>query len=237
MKKHLRIFISAALLVFTSVAASAQFGIHTAYLNSTLGTSCSSSDKVDNTNRRGLYIGFDYDINLVAGLSVQPGIYYSYIANEIDGNKDLLGNTFEIDHVEHSLFIPVHAKYSFNIVEDILKIYVFAGPTFDFGLSAFDKVEYEGRHVDGELTYNCYSGKVTAKELSSSITDTWENKGKSMQCFNVLVGGGVGLRLVKFLDIKAGYDYGLLNLASKNLRNADVSMRNTQYYVGLGVRF
>ncbi|MDE7126551.1 MAG: PorT family protein [Bacteroidales bacterium] len=243
MKNCLKFLTAACFFAFTAVAASAQFGIHTGYVYTQTDISYKNSNDVSNTLTNGVYLGIDYDINLVAGLSVQPGIFYSYAANEDKTRVNLLGQQFsrEQDHIEHSLLVPVHAKYSFNIVEDILKLYLFAGPTFNVGLSAFDKIEYDGGRIEGDFTYNCYTGKVTVNEgfhdvSSSSFTQDFDNAGKTLQRFDVLVGGGAGLRVVRFLDIKVGYDYGLLNRAAKSYRD-NMSMHASRFYVGLGIRF
>jgi len=237
MRNHFRLVAAASLFVLTAAAASAQFGIHAGYSNSTTDVTYSGSNVIDKLNNHGLYVGFDYDINIVAGFSVQPAVYYSYVAREDENLTDqILGLKYERDYIEHSLMVPVHAKYTFEILPDILNVYLFAGPSFAIGLSALEKAEYDGRRIDGSVTYNYYTGEVYSEGLGSAVTDKWSGKGKTMQRFDVLAGGGIGLRLVRFLDIKAGYDYGLIDRTAKAYKDS-MSMRRSQFYVGLGVRF
>lgn len=240
MRNHFKLLIAASLFAMTAAAASAQFGIHAGYVNSVTNKSFSASELLDQKpTANGLYIGIDYDINLVAGLSLRPGIHYLYTANEEDNRKDASGYGYELDHVEHSILVPVHVKYGFNVIENILGVYLFAGPTFGFGLSAVDRIEYESKTmngVNGNLTYNHYNGKVHGDDLGTAVTDYWKGLGKQMQPFDILVGGGLGLRLVRFLDIRVGYDYGLINRTAKDYRDS-WSQHRYQIYAGLGVRF
>ena len=48
-----------------------------------------------------------------------------------------------------------------------------------------------------------------------------------------MVGGGVGIQVIRFLDIKVGYDYGLVNRYRKEV---DKTVNRGQFYVGVGVR-
>ena len=50
-----------------------------------------------------------------------------------------------------------------------------------------------------------------------------------------MLGGGVGLQVVRFLDIKVGYDYGLVNRLKGTLAENATANRG-QFYVGVGIR-
>ena len=57
-----------------------------------------------------------------------------------------------------------------------------------------------------------------------------------MSRFDVMIGGGVGIDLFKFLTVKAGYDYGLLNRLKGDIAQTS-SMNRSQFYVAVGINF
>ena len=126
------------------------------------------------------------------------------------------------------------ADICFNIIPDrMLRIYVFGGPTFEVGLKSADKLSVAGI---GEISYNYYTGKFSSS--SDEITDIVASSGlfpdqKVYGRFDVMVGGGVGIQVIRFLDIKVGYDYGLVNRYRKEM---DKTVNRGQFYVGVGVR-
>ena len=115
----------------------------------------------------------------------------------------------------------------------MLRLYVFAGPTFEIGLKSADKLSIA---EIGEISYNYYTGKLSSS--SDEITDIVASSGrfpdqKVYGRFDVMVGGGVGIQVIRFLDIKVGYDYGLVNRYRKEM---DKTVNRGQFYVGVGVR-
>ena len=115
----------------------------------------------------------------------------------------------------------------------MLRLYVFAGPTFEIGLKSADKLSIA---EIGEISYNYYTGKFSSS--SDEITDIVASSGlfpdqKVYDRFDVMLGGGIGLQVIKFLDIKVGYDYGLVNRYRKEV---DKTVNRGQFYVGVGVR-
>ena len=63
----------------------------------------------------------------------------------------------------------------------------------------------------------------------------WLPSGK-MKRFDVLMGGGVGLNLLRFITVKGGFDYGLVNRFKDEMADTGV-MNRMQFYIALGVRF
>ena len=56
-----------------------------------------------------------------------------------------------------------------------------------------------------------------------------------MNRFDVLMGGGVGLDLLRFITVKGGFDYGLMNRLKDD--DGGSSLNRLQYYISIGVRF
>ena len=57
-----------------------------------------------------------------------------------------------------------------------------------------------------------------------------------MNHFVVLMGGGIGLNLVKFVTVKGGFDYGLLNRFNEDMADAG-TLNRMQFYISVGVMF
>ena len=231
MKGYLK-FIAIAVAIFAaSIEASAQFGVNISYMNSN-GRPAQWSDK-NQTN--GFTVGIDNELKLIGNfLSIQPGLYYQHLLASDDivdlGSKLYAKNTYS----DYFLAIPLHVKLGFNILPNkMLRLYVFAGPTFEIGLKSADKLSIA---EIGEISYNYYTGKLSSS--SDEITDIVASSGlfpdqKVYGRFDVMVGGGVGIQVIRFLDIKVGYDYGLVNRYRKEV---DKTVNRGQFYVGVGVR-
>ena len=241
MKRNcLKLIAVVAAAVFAGTAAWAQTGIHAGYMNSVNSIKMNSEKYKLTTN--GFYVGVDQDIHLVAGLSIQPGLYYSYLVDKTDKSTKEIGNLKMTSYYEdHHLNVPVHLKYGFDVLPDMLKIYVFAGPTFDVGLLARQKYNVSGsllgKDIDGKLTYNYYTGKVRTNlddDAQNSINPADQESRYSR--FDLLLGGGVGVEALGFLDVKVGYDYGVVNKLKGDAAKAG-SVNRGQFYAGIGIRF
>ncbi|MGN0189343.1 MAG: porin family protein [Candidatus Cryptobacteroides sp.] len=231
--------IAAVLLAGICTTANAQFGIHAGYVNSVTNYKTGSSDS-DPFSTHGFHLGIEYDIDLLGGLSVQPGIQYSYVAAG-DESTEKLGNfkqSDNLDIVEHYLEIPVYLKYTFDFVPEMFGMYLFAGPTFGFGLSSSLIISRSGVE-NSRISYNFYNGKIKSENVTSDLqkfVDQYDDE-KILQPFDILVGGGIGFNLVRHLDLRAGYNYGLIDRMSKNYREDGMSGHRYQIYAGLSLVF
>ena len=54
--------------------------------------------------------------------------------------------------------------------------------------------------------------------------------------FDVLVGGGIGVNIIKFISIRAGFDYGLINRIKGDLADT-ATLNRMQVYVSAGISF
>lgn len=232
MKSYFKLIAVAVAIFAASIEASAQFGVNISYMNSN-ARPVQWSDAKNQTN--GFTVGIDNELKLIGNfLSIQPGLYYQHLLASEDivdlGSKLYAKNTYS----DYFLAIPLHVKLGFNILPNkMLRVYVFAGPTFEIGLKSEDKFSIAG---EGEISYNYYTNKLSSS--SDEITDIVASSGlfpdqKVYGRFDVMVGGGVGIQVIRFLDIKVGYDYGLVNRYRKEV---DKTVNRGQFYVGVGVR-
>lgn len=241
MKKFLNVIAAAAVCLFFAMPLSAKSGVDLSYLNSSYTTRLNGADKsTKGEPMNGFYVGVNNDVMLFAGLSVQPGLYYSYLNST--SSEEAPGFNLTGSYTEHALNVPIHIKYTFDLVP-AFGVYVFAGPTLSLGLSASDKLSVSGdllgQHFNGSVSYNRYSGNVKTNGISDEVVDNTLNQylpsGK-MKRFDVLMGGGVGLNLLRFITVKGGFDYGLVNRFKDEMADTGV-MNRMQFYIALGVRF
>ena len=232
MKSYFKLIAVAVAIFAASIEASAQFGVNISYMNSN-ARPVQWSDAKNQTN--GFTVGIDNELKLIGNfLSIQPGLYYQHLLASEDivdlGSQLYAKNTYS----DYFLAIPLHVKLGFNILPNkMLRLYVFAGPTFEIGLKSADKLSIA---EIGEISYNYYTGKLSSS--SDEITDIVASSGlfpdqKVYGRFDVMVGGGVGIQVIRFLDIKVGYDYGLVNRYRKEV---DKTVNRGQFYVGVGIR-
>ena len=185
MKKIVTIAL-AAIMMLAGTNAFAQLSVGAGYLNSTLNKSYNGT-ALDPETSNGFYVGGSYNIHLVKGLGVAPGIYYSMLAGK---SKTTYGGFTLADHTftEHAINVPVNFNYGIDLRD--VKFLVFAGPTFQYALSSQ------------------YKGQVLGVD---HVVDSFKDMNHSP--FNIYLGGGLGAELAEKLQITVGFDYGLMNIS------------------------
>ena len=219
MKRFFSVIILAALIAAAGTDAFAQFGVNVSYMNSNTWTRSNAGGEPAKMNTNGFAVGIDHNIRIVGNiLSIQPGIYYQHLLKSED-IAEISGLAARDTYMENYLAIPVYLKVGFNILpKNILRLYVFAGPTFEVGLMASNKI------------------KSSSEEFNSLAENYFQTDGQGQYGrFDIMLGGGVGLQVVRFLDIKVGYDYGLVNRLKGTLAENATANRG-QFYVGVGIR-
>ena len=185
MKKIFSIVLAASLMLL-GTQAFAQMSVNAGYLNSTLKTGNTS----DNAN--GAYAGVSFNIPLAGGLGIAPGVYYSMIGSKSGDAASIFGvnisgsSTF----MEHAINVPVYLNYGYELARDT-KIFLFGGPTVQYGLASTVKYDGSVGSASGSRTYSNYDNE-------------------NFNRMNVYLGGGMGFQ-ISALQITVGYDYGMMN--------------------------
>ena len=212
MKKIFAIVLAAAL--FAGTNAFAQLYPGAGYINSTLSGQYNGNAQ-DPVNSNGFYAGASFNVALPGGLAVAPGLYASLITNTSEGGVSLFGvsQNSKSTFTEIALNVPVMANYTYALNRDA-KVFAYAGPTFQLGLSS-------KTHTDA-------SGVISGSSDTDHYADGDFNK------FNIYVGGGVGAEFAKILVV-IGYDYGLMNLYAGSTDNTYYHRANL--HIGVGYAF
>jgi hypothetical protein len=215
MKKLLAtLFVAALALMGTQ--AYAQLSANVGYLNSSAKNPYGiKTDQPSNYN--GFYAGVTYNIPVIAGLCVAPGVYYSFVGGQATKsasvNLPILGTISQSatkTYTEHALNGAINLNYGFDISRDT-RVFLFAGPTFQYGLSSQISVKGEGVIND------------------KNTTDLYEN---TYNRFNIFLGGGAGFEVAN-IQVTVGYDYGLLDMS----KDTDVKTNRSGLKLGVGFLF
>ena len=222
-------------------------GITFGYVNSNYRTLELATDEATTSAMlHGFTLGLTKDFTLLPhALYFQTGVNYGYQndpRNEsyripyTDVSVRLVG-----DREEHYLGIPLRLKYDLHLL-DRLGLTFDAGPTLFMGLSS--KYKYKTKLTDNVLAvdYNLYNGKSDASGTSSIFDlENWMRmsgmypEGR-LGRFDVMLGASVGANFFHILEVRVGYDYGLLNRYRKDI--ADMySMHRGQFTFSAGIRF
>ena len=206
MKKFFSILLAASLMLL-GTQAFAQMSVNAGYLNSTLKTG-----NADPSTANGAYAGVSFNVPIAGGLAVAPGVYYSMITSK---STAALGTIFTGSgtFMEHAINVPVYVNYGIDLARDT-NVFIFGGPTLQYGLSFTVKYDANVAGVSGSSTHNNYDN------------DNYNR-------MNVYLGGGIGFQ-VSAIQITVGYDYGMMNQIKGD--NAPKSHRSN-LKLGLGFVF
>lgn len=192
--------IFAATLLLVGTEAYAQLVPGVGYLLS-LETSNTSSDS-ETTPFHGFYAGVSYNIPIVAGLSVAPGLYANMLFR--NGHEEyregFAGLYLQGSYREFALNVPVNVAYSIELAGD-MAIRFFAGPVFQYGLMS--KTNYSGSLTIPGVSV---SGGKTIKHYDSETIEIYRRNP-----FNIYLGGGIGFQAGDLL-FTVGYDHSLLDV-------------------------
>lgn len=217
MKKLYALVLGAALL-FAATDASAQLSIGVGYLGTTLAGTFNGV-KQDNEFCNGIYMGAGLDLPLVEdALAVTPGLYLNVLSDR--GVLAMNGATLQAKFTEVALNIPVYLSYGLEV--GYSRLFVFAGPTFQCGITSRYK-------VDGSVVVPA-SWKVITED---GVIDNYSEFDYSR--WNIYLGGGVGADLNETLRVTAGFDYGMLNLYKGDVPNTKYN--RYLFKIGIGYLF
>jgi hypothetical protein len=167
---------------------------------------------VKTQNRTGFYAGINTSIPLGAGVSVEPGIYYTQKGYEMVGDFAIKGAEFlganakaklQNDYID----VPVLIK------ADLGGFQVFGGPQFSYLASS--------------------KLKATASVLGFSLLNETMDTKDQFNTWDMGLMGGVGYQFKNGFNVNASYNYGL----GKVDANKNVNGYNNGFKVGVGIRF
>lgn len=239
--KSIILAVAVACAAILSQEAKAQFRVGLGY---SLGADKMKFDNtINKTKLHGFNIAASYNFNLLedswGNLGIEPGIMYNFVS---EGTKDTeAGITVKESTNEHYLDIPVNVKYGYDIVPEIFGAYVFAGPVFSFGVASQTNFSISGKagnnSFKGEAVIHNYSGKVTSSDLSGPFLDeiNKQAQGTEYGWFDFKIGIGLGLKIVESIDIRLGYNFGLVNRYTGDTKG--LKHKTDLLYVGLGYNF
>lgn len=243
MKRLFFIVAVAVSVLFVSAAdASAQFKIGFGY---SLADNIQRSKIGDNDPDRDTYHGFlvnaVYDWEFLYGswgnFGMMTGLNYEYLT---DGQRTKLKNfNARILLEEHYIDIPVMFKYGYDCVPGIVGVYVMAGPTFSFGVASRTEWYVSGKEgkneIDGNIKYNNYTGKVTSNRVPDYIVPLTQGM-TDYGWFDVKLGIGAGIDLFDAVEIKFGYNWGLVNRYKGDTAKI-IDRKSNQFYLTLSYCF
>lgn len=205
-----KLILSLAIAAIAAGSAMAQVSVGAGYLNQTSKSSLSESSSSKGSSD-GFYVGAAFSCPIIAGLSVDPGVYYGFLTSSTDVN--IAG--FELANGKtqsHYLMIPIDLRYSFHAL-DFLDVFALAGPRFNVGLAS----------------------TTTVSALGDAVEQKIDNYGEnsSLQRFDFGLGVGIGFDLFQMVRIKVGYDWGLLDV---NKTDA-ITTNNSMLHAGVAFLF
>ena len=215
-----------------------------------------------NEQLNGFYIEASYDwefASLGSGdFILQPGVrYYCLTQKVLHSKSDIKDNS---DHYkanvinrisDHLLDIPVNVKYAYDFIPGTLKAYAFAGPTLSFGLAATEVTRSMAYSSDSDKVteytnverLNKYTGRYYQKTYNSGTKSYEIEKGKDDEykdynMFDLKLALGLGVTIMENIDIKFGYNIGLLNRSSiKEQKSTKYTANTNIMYFGVAYNF
>lgn len=221
-----KFFVIAALLL-TGFTASAQLNVGAGYMWDFWSLK-DGSQKDGTYNMSGVYAGLSYNINIVEGLGIAPGAYFSWatgVMRDENGNKaqdTISGITGKIGTTDMELTVPVHITYSMDLGAG--KAFAYLGPAFQYGLSMKTWTKFSAKNS----AHNEISENLFAKDKDSGV--------RLYNPFDVKLGVGFGYNW-KFIQANVGFDFGFLNRAKTSSNDNDGSYKMNANAVHAGVAF
>lgn len=183
-----RILSVVAMMLITLSISAQSFGIQAGYVNS-------SSTVNNSTDWDGFQVGVVTESNLIGNLDLHYGVLYNLL---LDSNENtVLGITTKSAYTGHFVDVPVQAQFTLPVGP--INVFAFAGPTLNVSIDQKTKVSIGS----SETTVNHHD------------IDTNNDDKKDLSRFDVKLGVGAGVGYSN-LELRVGYDWGLLDLNSLN---------------------
>ncbi len=206
----------------------------------------------------GAKLGVDYDIHVKGRFYITPGLYWSYrSAYDYESVRKSVSVHIDSGMHEHSLDVPVHVKWKFDLNPDRLGMYVFLGPTLSCGLSSnvnMDMMcswtETGWNYSSPKLMritgrYNNYTGRpsfesnwdsMSSSKLNTIVREAIEAVGYRYNRFEARFEVGCGFIFKEHYELAMGFDLGFTDrLRGEVSREASELWQS--FHVGFRYRF
>ena len=224
-------------------------GLTFGYTHSSYRTTDWATDEVvTSAGLDGFFAGITKDLSIIPRkFYFQTGVDYIYQNDERNETVTVAGLDAGLrivgDRTEHYMAVPLRLKYSVPLT-DRIGLDIDAGPTLLLGLSS--KMKYRTRFADGVstgVTYNIYKGemdkanmKVDRWDIAQWINGTGMLPEGRLRRGDITMGASVGADFFNVMEVRMGYDWGLVNRYRKTVTE-DLIMRRGQFTLSVGVRF
>lgn len=203
--------ILAASMMLVGLNAFAQMSVGAGYVNSDQRFRLKKDSKPEVGNLSGFYAGGEYNIDLMKYISIAPGIQYEFLASK---ESQFLGIKSKLQ--EHYVNVPVNVRFNFPLAND-LRLFAFGGPTLSCGIVSKSIANIP---IIGEKKLDNYGKNEISGDKSSY--------GR----FDVMLGAGLGFEALNAIQVKVGYDWGLLDRNS-----TDAIQHRNRLYIGVAYMF
>ena len=180
------------------------------------------SNLSDKNIKPGYHVGIGLDLEFLADVSFQTGLYFTSKGAEYTTNIPVIGDV-EYNVTANYIQLPIHMAYKIDIKPGT-KLFIHAGPYFAYGIGGT-------RSIETEFTDN------PDNILGQQEINTFD-KNFGYKPFDIGVGLGIGAEFgVMVIDL--GWDLGLKNIA-RNIESMPVykpNKKNQSAYLSIGYKF
>ena len=228
-----KFFVIVAMLL-AGFSASAQINIGAGYMWD-FWAQKNGSSKAGSRSMSGVYAGVSYNIQIVEGLGLAPGAYFSWATGiDLDKNGDkcketVNGKEVSLSSTHMALTIPVHITYSMDLGPG--KAFAYLGPAFQYGLSLTESCKPK------ELQDALNLLLPEEAKVGRNMFKKYDNDGhRYMNPFDVKLGVGFGYNW-KFIQANVGFDWGFLNRAKTKDYTGDYKENANAVHAGIAFVF
>ena len=180
------------------------------------------SNLSDKNIKPGYHVGIGLDLEFLADVSFQTGMYFTSKGAEYTTNIPVIGDV-EYNVTANYIQLPIHMAYKIDIKPGT-KLFIHAGPYFAYGIGGT-------RSIESKYTADLY------KFFGEQEVNTFD-KNFGYKPFDIGVGLGIGAEFgVMVIDL--GWDMGLKNIA-RNIESMQVykpNKKNQSAYLSIGYKF
>ena len=152
----------------------------------------------------GFYVGVGYTAEIMPGLNLNPGLYYEFLTD--DENFSGVG-LLQGKTTEHYVNVPLHISYGMDFAPTF-GMFIYGGPTASVGIAS-----------------------TTNGAVLNTNQNNYEDDDYSR--FDIMLGGGVGVNLMKKIRITVGYDFGMLD----RYKDDDYTIKRNRLTAGVAYIF